>query len=225
MITVLFRTVIIYVLLVITLRLMGKRQMGELEISDLATTFLISQIASLPITDNDLPVSHSVIPIITLLTLEVSVSFVLSRFPRLKTVLSARPTTLIKNGTVSQKAMRDTRLSFDELFSELRQQGFDDISQIKYAILERNGNVTVIQKARYRQPTADQLHLKPKETGLFHIVIEEGVINKHGADQLGISRASLEKSFALKGHKIKDVYLMVVNDAGESKIIYKEGKE
>ena len=120
--------------------------------------------------------------------------------------------------------MADTRLSFDELFSELRQQGIDDISQIKYAILEQSGNITVIQKARYRQPNAEQLHLKPKENGLFHIVIEQGSINKHGLSSLSISEKSLQKELSRRGINQKDVYLMMINDANEIKIIEKEKK-
>ena len=225
MLTVLFRTVIIYILLTIAMRLMGKRQIGELEISDLVTTFLISEIASLPITDTELPLSHAIIPIVTLLALEVFISMLLAKFPKIKNLLSARPTTLIKDGVICQKAMSSARLSFDELFSELRQQGVDDISQIKYAILEQNGNITVLQKARYRQPNAEQLHLKPKETGLFHIVIEQGVINKHGADKLGLSQRTIESELAKKGFTVKDIYLMMVNDANETKIIPKEKKK
>lgn len=225
MVTVLARTLIIYLVLIIVMRLMGKRQIGELEVSDLVTTFLISEIASLPITDSELPLSHAIIPIITLLTLEVVISMIMSRFPKLKYVFSARPSTLIKDGNISQKAMRDARLSFDELFSELRQQGVDDLSQIKYAILEQNGNITVIQKALYLQPTAEQLHLKPKETGLFHIIIEEGTLNKHGLSSVGISEKSIKSMLAKKGLDIKDIYLMMINDANEAKIIPKEKRK
>ncbi len=225
MVTVLFRTVIIYIMLIVAMRLMGKRQIGELEVSDLVTTFLISEIASLPISDTELPLSHAVIPIITLLTLEVVISALLARFPRFKNLLTARPTTLIKDGFIKQKAMRDTRISFDELFCELRRQGFDDISQIKYAILEQNGSITVIQKAKYRQPTAEQLHLKPKETGLFHIIIEQGVINEHGITQLGLSHGQIKKELAKRGYRVDEIYLMLVNDAEEMKIIPKENKK
>lgn len=225
MVTLLFRTIVIYVMLIVAMRLMGKRQIGELEVSDLVTTFLISEIASLPITDNELPLSHAIIPIIALLTLEVGISALLARFPRVKMLLTARPSTLVKDGQICQKAMRDARLSFDELFSELRQQGVDDISQIKYAILEQNGNITVIQKARYRQPSAEQLHLKPKETGLFHIVIEQGVINKHGMEQLGLTKRSIRDRLSKKGLAVSDVYLMLINDAEEIKIIAKEKKQ
>ena len=225
MLTVLLRTVIIYALLIIVMRLMGKRQIGELELSDLITTFLISEIATLPITEPELPLSHAIVPIIVLLSFEVSISMLLSKYPKYKKLLTARPSTLIKDGVICQKAMQDARLSFDELFSELRSQSVDDISQIKYAILEQNGNITVIQKARYRQPSAEQLHLKPKENGLFHIVIEQGSLNKHGADQLGISESSIRSMLAKKGLALKDVYLMMINDADEVKIIPKEKKK
>ena len=224
MVTVLFRTLIIYIFLIVIMRLMGKRQIGELEISDLATTFLISEIASLPITDNELPLSHAIITIITLLVLEVLFSFLLSRFPKIKFLLSARPTTIIKDGVICQKAMSDTRLSFDELFSELRQQGIDDISEIKYAILEQNGTISVIQRAKYRQPNAEQLHLNPKETGLFHIVIEQGSINKHGLSSLNITENHVSKELFRRNLTVKDVYLMLINDANEIKIIKKEKK-
>ena len=155
MVTVLFRTIFIYIMLIIAMRLMGKRQIGELEISDLITTFLISEIATLPITDPEIPFLHSIIPIIILLTLEVVISMLLAKVPILKSILSARPTTLIKDGAILQKAMRDARISFDELFSELRSQSIYDISEVKYAILEQNGKITVVQKARFRQPNAE----------------------------------------------------------------------
>ena len=224
MLTVLLRTMLIYALLLIAMRLMGKRQIGELEISDLVTTFLVSEIASLPITEPELPLSHAIIPTIVLLAFEVFISFLLSRFPRLKGLFSVRPSTLIKDGELCQKSMSDARLSFDELFSELRRQGVDDISKIKYAILEQNGNITVIQKAKYQQPSAEQFHLKTKESGLFHVIIDHGAINKHGLSQLSISKEQISDELQKKGLRISDVYLMMINDAGERKIIPKEKK-
>ena len=225
MVTVLFRTIIIYLLLIIVMRLMGKRQIGELEVSDLITTFLISEIASLPITDTELPLSHALVPIVALLTLEVSIAMLLAKFPKFKKLATARPSILIRDGEICQKAMTDARLSFDELFSELRGQSIDDVSQIKYAILEQNGKITVIQKARFRQPSAEQLHLEPKETGLFHIIIEQGNLNKHGMEQLSISKDEVTLLLSKKGLALKDIYLMMINDANETKIIPKEKKK
>ena len=224
MVTVLFRTIIIYIILIVVMRLMGKRQIGELEVSDLITTFLISEIASLPITDTELPLSHAVVPIIILLTLEVSIAMLLARFPKFKKLATARPSILIKDGNICQKAMSDARLSFDELFSELRSQSADDISQIKYAILEQNGKITVIQKARYQPPSAEQLGLDPQETGLFHIIIEQGNLNSHGIEQLNLSTKDVCNLLSKNNLNIKDIYLMMINDANEIKIIPKEKK-
>ncbi len=219
MVTVLMRTLIIYVSLILVMRLMGKRQIGELEISDLVTTFLISEIASLPITDTEIPLSHAIIPIIVLLAFEVAISMLLSKFPRFKFLFSARPSTLIKDGVLQKKALEDARLSFDELFSQLRQQGYDDISQIKYAILEQNGNITVIQKAPYKPPTLEQLKISPEEKGLFHIVIERGKINSHGLKITGYSKDSLLRRLSKEGYTPRDVYLLMINDADEMRLI------
>ena len=225
MLTVLLRTAIIYVLLIFSMRLMGKRQIGELEISDLVTTFLISEIASLPITEPELPLSHAIVPIVALLTFEIGISFLTSRFPKFKNLFNTRPSTLIRDGEICQKALLDARLSFDELFSELRQQGVDDVAQIKYAILEQNGKITVIQKAPFRQPSARDMQIKMKETGLFHTIIEHGCINRHGITQVGLSEKSLRRTLSKRGLKISDIYLMMVNDAKDQRIILKEKKK
>ena len=219
MVTVLIRTLIIYLSLILVMRLMGKRQIGELEISDLVTTFLISEIASLPITDIEIPLSHAIIPITALLALEVAISMLLSKFPKFKFLFSARPATIIRDGTIQKKALENSRLSFDELFSQLRQQGYDDISQIKYAILEQNGNITVIQKAQFKTPTLEQLRINTKETGLFHIIIEHGKINKHGLKEINYTKDKLIRRLSKRGISPKDIYLLMINDADEMRII------
>jgi uncharacterized membrane protein YcaP (DUF421 family) len=201
---------------------MGKRQLGELEISDLVTTFLISEIASLPITDTEIPLTHAIIPIIALLSLEVSISTLLSKFPKLKYIFSARPSTIIKNGNICKKSLTDSRISFDELFTQLRQQGYDDISQIEYAILEQNGNITVIPKSKYKPLTPNDLGMEVKEGGLFHIIIECGKINNNGLEQIGYSQKKLNKILSALGYTPSEVYLMMINDAHEIRIIPKE---
>lgn len=221
MLTVLIRTLVIYISLVLVMRLMGKRQIGELEISDLVTTFLISEIASLPITDTQIPLSHAIIPTITLLTLEVCISMLLTKFPKFKSLFSARPSTLIRNGNICKKALEDSRLSFDELFSQLRQQGYDNITQIKYAILEQNGNITVIQKEIHKPVTPEQLNITVKDGGLFHIIIEHGRINQHGLKEVGYSKEHLVSLLSKKGYHSNDIYLMMINDINESIIIPK----
>ena len=219
------RTFIIYISLILVMRLMGKRQLGELEISDLVTTFLISEIASLPITDTSIPLSHAIIPIIVLLVLEVGISAALSRFPKLKFIFSARPSTLIKDGNLCKKSLEESRISFDELFSQLRQQGFDDISQIKYAILEQNGKITVIQRECFKPISANTLDICVKENGIFHIVIERGKINSHGMRATGYTESELLRLLSSFKYEPNDIYLMMINDAHDIRIIPKDDTE
>jgi len=204
------------------MRMMGKRQIGELEVSDLVTTLLISEIASLPITDHQIPVSHAVIPIITLLFFEVASSYLTVVFPKSKLLLTARPSTLIKKGKICSKAMREARISTDELICELRQAGYVDISDIYYAILEKSGKITFVPKADCQPLTKKDMKLSVSESGIYHIIIDKGSINRHGLSEVGLDASSLEKSLSHRGLKVSDVYLMMVNDAGEEKIIRKD---
>ena len=222
MTTILLRTALIYVVLIIAMRLMGKRQIGELEVSELVTTLLISEVASLPITDTGIPVTHALVPIIALLFFEVASSMLSVTFPRLKNLFSARPTTLIQNGQFCIRAMRGARITADELIGELRQQGIIDISEVLYAILEQNGKITVVQKAPYRIPNAKQLKVKAKETGICHIVIDKGVINDHSLCELGLSKSKLEKILRNYAVTKKDIYLMIINDAGDVNIVRRD---
>ncbi len=221
MTTILLRTAIIYVALIIAMRLMGKRQIGELEVSELVTTLLISEVASLPITDAGIPVSHALIPIIALLFFEVASSMLAVTFPRLKNIFTARPTTLIRNGRFCIRAMRGARITADELIGELRQQGIIDISEVLYAILEQNGKITVVQKAKYRIPNAEQLKIKTSETGICHIVVDKGIINDHSLCELGMDKKKLEKILQRQGVERKDIYLMIINDAGDVNIVHR----
>ena len=163
MITILFRTLIVYITLILIMRLMGKRQIGELEVTDLVTTLLISEIASLPITNHEIPVLAAVIPMITLLVLEVLSSWILVRFPRLRGLVSATPTVIIQHGRLNQTALRELRFSIEELMSEIRQQGLTELSQVECAILEKNGKLTILPKAQFASPTAELLKLKPPQ--------------------------------------------------------------
>ncbi|MBQ9113082.1 MAG: DUF421 domain-containing protein [Clostridia bacterium] len=222
MATILIRTAIVYVLLTAAVRFMGKRQIGELEVSDLVTTLLISEIASLPITDSSIPLSHAVIPIIVLVAFEICSSALTVLFPRIKGLFTARPATLIKNGKLCRRSMIDSRISLDELISELRQNGYVDINEVLYAILEKNGKITIVPKARYTLPDCEQLQVKTTERGIFHIVIDNGTVNAHGLSEVGLTRSQLDSKLESKGRSVKDIYLMMINDSGDERIICKE---
>ena len=215
MITLIFRTLLVYIFLILIMRLMGKRQIGELEVTDLVATLLLSEIASLPITDPNIPVLHALVPMVVLLSLEVFSSYILLRAPKLKKFLSATPTFIIKDGVLDQAALVATRLSIEELMSEIRQQGFCSIAYVWYAILEKDGRLTVLPRARYSPPTQEQLNISSQEESLMHVVYNGNVYNDMGLSLIGKDRAWLKKQMARRGVSLADQFCVTANNHGE----------
>ena len=215
MITLIFRTLLVYIFLIIIMRLMGKRQIGELEVTDLVATLLLSEIASLPITDPNIPVLHAIIPMVVLLSLEVFSSYILLRAPKLKKILSATPTILIKEGILDQAALTSVRLSIEELMSEIRQQGFGNLAYVWYAILEKDGKLTILPRSRYSPPTQELLNLTSPEESLMHVVYNGGVWNDAGLNLIGKDRVWLEKQMARRGVELADQFCVTANSRGE----------
>jgi len=222
MLTILLRTVLIYVLLVATMRLMGKRQLGELEVSELVTTLLISEIASLPIVDKSIPLMYAVIPLVTVLTLEVSLSMLLVKCPKLKGMVSARPSVLIRRGKINQQELRRIRISLDELISEVRQAGISSLADVDYAILEQNGKISVLPRRSAQPPSATDIHVKVTESGLVHVLIADGNVDHHNLRLLGLGEDWIKKALADKGLSAREVFFMGRDDAGKLYWIKKE---
>ena len=215
MITLIFRTLLVYIFLILIMRLMGKRQIGELDVTDLVATLLLSEIASLPITDPNIPVLHALIPMIVLLSLEVFSSYILIRVPKLKNFLSASPTFIIKDGILDQSALVATRLSIEELVSEIRQQGFCSLAYVWYAILEKDGQLTILPRARYSTPTQEQLNITSGEESLMHVVYNGNNYNDAGLELIGRDRSWLEKQMARRGVTLADQFCVTANSKGE----------
>ena len=224
MVTIFIRTVIIYVLLVATMRLMGKRQLGELEVSELVTTLLISEIASLPIADQTIPVMHAVIPLITILTFEIVLSVILVRCPRLKNLVSTRPNVLIRHGKIDQAEMRRIRISIDELLSEIRQTGLSTPEDVDYAILEPNGKIAIIPKRSASAPTLADLNIKKEENGLLHALIEDGHLNNYNLSILGLTQEDITAHLQKEGLTPKDVFFLGADDNGNFYCVRKDKK-
>ena len=215
MITLIFRTLFVYISLIIIMRLMGKRQIGELEVTDLVATLLLSEIASLPITDPNVPVLHAIVPMLVLLSLEVFSSYILLRAPKLKKILSATPTILIKEGILDQDALLSVRLSVEELMSEVRQQGFGNLAYVWYAILEKDGKLTILPRSRYSPPTQELLNLTYPEESLMHVVYNGGIWNDAGLGLIEKDRAWLEKQMVRRGVELADQFCVTANSRGE----------
>ena len=224
MTTILIRTVFIYIILIVIMRVLGKRQIGELEATELVTTLIISEIATMPITNSEMPVLFALIPMITIMTVEILMSFILIKIPGLRWLVSSHPSIVIKNGEILQKELRKQRISIEELISEIRSAGYSNLFEINYAIVEENGTLTVIPKSSYRQPTLSDLGIKTEEVGLMHIIIADGRLDQNGLSTIDRDRKWLEKYLKSKKTSTKDVYLMLADDAQNITLIKKERK-
>lgn len=218
MITILVRTLIIYASLIITMRFMGKRQLGELEISDLVTTLLLSEVASIPITNTEIPLSHALIPILTLTALEVVLSGVLLKIPLLKRIFSIRPAVLVRQGKPDRAVLRSMRISSDELMSQLRQKDVSDPNEVEYAILEPNGQISVVKRATARQATTRELGVNPPEVGMMHLIVADGVVNERNLTLAGKDDRWLNEILTSRKMTLSEIFLLMVDDSGTVRV-------
>ena len=209
MASILIRTVIIYVLLSFSLRIMGKRQLGELDVMELVSTLLISELASIPIDDPDIPLLNAIIPILLILSAEVILSTIKNKSEKLKEGLEGKPIYIIYKGRLLQDALKENRISVNELLSEMRSQGIGDISEINYAILEQSGSLSLLKKSN------DEL---------AHTIIIDGHLMDKGLKALGYDERWLKKQLMTRKVDIDGVFLMTVTDGGTVNIILKEEK-
>ena len=224
MVTVLIRAIIIYLTLLIALRLTGKRQVGELEISELITTFMISELATTPIQNLSIPLIYSLIPIILLLCTEIILSFLATKSATLKKMFFGNPTIIIKNGVVNQKELARLRMGIGELLGELRLKDVSDISYVDYAILEQNGKLSVFLKSDRQTPCLKDLNKQGEQEGICHAVVVDGEVNQTALENSGKSLSWLKQYLNDRDINMKEIFLLTVNDLSQITIIYKEEK-
>jgi len=149
----LIRTIILYVIVVIGVRIMGKRQIGELQPTELVITIMISELASIPMQATGIPIMAGVIPIAVLIALEVLLSYAVLKNKRFREILSGKPSILIYDGVVMKNEMAKLRFNNDDLMEDLRLAGCTDVREVQYAILETNGQLSVILKKDHQPLT------------------------------------------------------------------------
>lgn len=224
MLKILIRSVIIYVALLLGLRLMGKRQMGELELNELVIAMLLSDMASTPLQDPELPLSYGIVSVFTLLGLSFLLSFVSLKSLRFRKMFCGEPTLIIRDGKLMQLAMRRNRFTLDELIGELRTQGITDLRDVEYAILETNGQLSVLPRSEVSPATPKQLHLDAtEETDLPLLLINDGVLLRKNLEKAGLSEAWLR--VLLRGNGIKserEVFYLSVDREQKPLLIRKE---
>lgn len=223
MLVVFFRAVLLYALVSFSLRLMGKRQLGELQPTELVITILISNIASLPIEDGNIPMILGMIPVLTLVSFEIIVSNVSLRSRRFRAVVSGRPAVVVREGRIDQKELHRLRFSIDDLMESLRQQGIFDIQDVEYAIVETTGKISVLQKFAAQTVTPRMLHIQGKDKSPPVVAVSDGQIVKSALQSCGLDEAWLTRRLEKEGRALSEIFLMTVDQEENTCIILKEG--
>ena len=219
------RAIILYLVIVFGIRLLGKHQVSELEPAEFVLALIIADVASVPMQDFGIPLLMGIIPIITLLCLSMILSVLSMKSLKLRALLTGVPSVLIKDGKLDQKEMRRNRMTLDEVLEELRLQGYTDPTSIKYAILETNGQLSLLPYSIHKPPTADDLDVPVSESGLPLVIINDGRLISANLKRRGLDKNWLEKR--LREHKVKsirDVFLLSVDELGTVRFVRKELK-
>lgn len=215
MFVVLIRTIVLYLFIVAGIRLLGKHQIGQLEPSELVLTLIIADLASVPMQDNGIPLLSGLIPIVVLLSLSSILSVLCTRSVRFRTLLCGKPTIVVENGQVLEPELRKTRLTLDELMEELRMQGYTDFRTIKFALLETNGQLSVLPYAAEKPATAAQMGITVPEAGLPVVLISDGRLLEHNLTGRGYEHVWLEKQLASYGMTSPaQAFLLTVDETG-----------
>ena len=224
MMTAFVRTIILYFFIMAGMRLMGKRQIAELEPSELVLTMMISDLAAVPMQDFGIPLLSGLLPILTLLALSLLLSQLSLRSLRLRALICGTPTVLIRNGTLQQAAMRKNRYTLDELMEELREQGVSRVEDVKYAVLENSGQLTVFPWAAQHPPTAEHLGLDLEDDVTLPVVlINDGRLLRRNLTACGRDENWLRKQ--LSREKIsspREVFLLTLDERGQVFCVRKE---
>ena len=205
----LIRAVIIYITVITAMRIMGKRQIGELKPHELVITVLVSQVASIPLEDNSMPLANMFVPILIFVSFEIIVSVISMKSLNFRNLIQGRPMFVIRNGKIDEKQMKRLRFTIDDLIDAIRQKDVFDISTVQDAVIETNGSISVLQKAEEAPVTPKQLKLSVDENSTpIAVVIDGKPVTEYFSTEK-IKNSKIELVVNNENKDIKDIMLLV----------------
>ena len=209
------RTLILYAVIIISLRIMGKRQIGELEPAELVVAVLISDLAAHPLQDIGTPLLYGLIPVLTLLCCEVLMSGFIVKSIKFRKLICGKPSLLIHKGRIIQSEMKSNRFTLDELSEQLRKKDISDISTVKYAILETDGSLSTLLYTDQAPLTPKQMNIQVDNAGYPVIIVNEGRVLSDNLKKMGYNDIWLKRQLSERNvSDVSDVYLMTVDESG-----------
>ena len=216
------RTIFLYILLVGTVRFMGKRQLGEMEPSEFVVTMMAANLSTAPIEDPGSPLAYGLIAILTILGAELTLSLLTMRSVTARKLFCGKPVILIENGKLLQENLKKTRISLDELMSQLREKDVLDLMTVQYAILETNGGLSVFLFSKDRPATAGESGLCPRQQFLPVTILEDGRLLEDNLKKSGKSYGWLRGLLRERGVSQEQVLLLTVDGADHTVFLKKE---
>ena len=217
----LVRATVLYAVVIFLIRVMGKRQIGELQPAEFVVTMLVSEIASIPMQDNTIPILNSISALFVLVAYEVITSAVSLKSYKFRAFMQGHPIIVIRDGVIDIKTLKKMRMSVNDLMGALRQKDVFEISQVSYAIFETNGQISVLLKPENMNATAGDLNLRPQDEGMPFAVICDGTVIEDAVEQSGIERSKIKSAVSSAGMEISEVLIMTVTPHGKTYIVRK----
>ena len=207
------RTIVLYLVLIGVIRLMGKRQIGQMEPSEFVVTMLVANLAAIPMQDGGIPLFSGFVPIVTVLGIELVLSFLSLRSIRLRKLLCGKPVILIENGNILQKNLQKTRITLDELTGHLREKDVLDLQSVQYAILETNGNLSVFPYPKDRPASAKEAGIQAGKQYIPLTVISDGVLIRENLKKANKDTAWVQRVLKERNADISQTWLLTVDGA------------
>lgn len=208
------RTIILYAFVLISFRLTGKRQLSDLQPFDLIITLLIADLASVPASDASTPLIYGIMPIMALFLIQHIISFLSLKSNKLRAIISGKPLIVVSRGVVQEKALRSSRYTLSDLLEQLRCKDIFNLCDVEYAILETNGDISVLLKGANAKPTYEDFNLPAPKTDLSYTLILDGSIQDKSLRQLGYDRIWLERQLKRSGNRTPEQVLFAFLNAG-----------
>ena len=210
-----FRSIVLYVLVLIVMRLMGKREIGQLQPFELAIAIMIADLASIPMTEIGIPIYYGIVPILGLLMMHMFISFLNMKSIKAREILCGRPSILIYRGKIIEKELKKQRFTINELEERLRGNDVFNIGDVEYAILETSGQVTVIQKPGKRNVTPEDLNITPDYEGIPYDLVVDGKVMTENLKELGKNYKWLEKQTEKFNMKPEEALVVTLDAKGQ----------
>lgn len=210
-----FRSIVLYIIVLIVMRLMGKREISQMQPFELAISIMIADLASIPMTEIGIPIFNGIIPILGLLVMHLIISVINIKSINLRKVICGKPSILIYRGKIDEKVLRKERFTINELQERLRRNNIVNLGDVEYAILETSGEVTVIQKPEKRNTIPEDFNIYPEYEGITYDLVVDGKIMQKNLDTLGKDYQWLEKELSKMNIKPEEALIATLDGKGK----------